>query len=248
MYQGETLAGNARRDAGRPAELSELIVLSPGVLTDLENLSTLAGEGGDPSLFDGGTNRYSYTRNDPINFSDPSGLDPCDCSQQKLVGLNPDLIEGVNYNKRDAVKLLFTPDFADRVSAQIRLMNSWGVVPQINDAYRTHDDQLAQWTRYKTRDDLKACNPDSTLPGADVCRHQLGNAVDINVRTKIDGEWFFNPDFGLIVAAMIENGFQWGGYWDDHDWVHFENWPAGTVQQRRELARQLEDYFNKCVK
>jgi len=197
----------------------------------------------DPAPFVGGTNLHAYAGNDPVNFGDPSGLDPCDCSQNLLTGLDPSLKEGVNYHLGSDVRPYFAPDFADRLSDAIRLLNSWGVVPTINDAYRTAEDQQ---TRFDNRSSLGACDP---VNGKDVCRHQLGYSTDLVVRTKIGGQWVFNPDFGLIVAAMIENDFNWGGRWNHPDWVHFENKPGGaSVQERRELAKQLEDFFNNCLK
>jgi len=200
----------------------------------------------DPGAFIGGTNFHAYAGDDPVNFGDPSGLDPCDCSQKLLTGLNSDLREGVNYTKGGDVKLAFRPDFADRLSTAIRTMNSQGVIPQINDAYRNYQDQKDQYTRFQQQGGLRACNPDKLK---DVCRHQLGYSVDLQVRSWRGDDWFITPDQSLIISAMLSNNFDWGGFWiDNPDWVHFENQPGGSVPARRETAKELEDFFNRCLK
>ena len=196
----------------------------------------------DPAAFANGNNLHTYAGNDPVNFGDPSGFDPCDCSQNLLTGIGSDLVAGVNYTLAPGVKPYFAPDFADRLNDAIRTLNGWGVVPRINDGYRTEADQEFQRERGGP---LGACNPH----GRDACKHQLGYSVDINVRTRVSpGYYVFNPDFGLIVAAMIISDIRWGGEFRTPDWVHFYNDAGGAnAKERKARAKQLEDFFNNCL-
>ncbi len=143
-------------------------------------------------------------------------------------------------------EIAFTPEFANRLSTAIRTLNSWGVAPQINGAYRTIEDQRQEWIN---RTSLGACNPDDE---AKACEHPLGYSVDLNVRTVHLGPnkdlWQFNPDFPQILLAMWDQHFDWGGFFSKPDWVHFYNDPPGSLQERRDLIKRLDDYFNQRLK
>ena len=202
----------------------------------------------DPAAFVAGTNLHAYAGNDPVNFGDPSGLDPCDCSQNLLTRLNPDLQEGVNYTTGKGIKPYFAPDVADKLSSAIRQLNAWGIVPQINDAYRTAADQVQ-----------RAGNPTPNIPVADPKKgpswHQLGYAVDLKVATQYGStidQTVFTWDAPTIVSVMSDAGFQWGGTFTDNqgnpkpDVVHFQIRPR--YSDRKDAARTLENFFNNCLK
>jgi hypothetical protein len=197
----------------------------------------------DPVAFVGGTNLHAYAGSDPINFGDPSGLACVNCDDRLLVELPKDL----QFRKGPGtVYPVFAPDVADELSAVIRSLN---VIPQMNDGYRTYSDQLAEWNRYNTQGGLLACNPESDTS---TCWHMFGYAVDFQVHRWITygGEklfWVPTPDGMEILMAMVGDGFKWGGTADP---VHFRlpGGPRlGSRDQRREEAKKLEDYFNKCI-
>jgi len=198
----------------------------------------------DPGAFVGGTNLHAYAGGDPDNFRDPSGLDPCDCSQNLLKRLDAD----IKYDPGSAkLHPVFTPDVADRLSAAIRLLNSWDITPQINSGYRTDTEQskLAK----EPVNGLPACDP-----RVKVCPHPMGYSVDINVRSSVGGSLDtdqFIWDAPTIISVMAQFGFGWAGTKEGtaYDPVHFDfdsiKYPYPWT---RETAKQLEDYFNRCLK
>jgi RHS repeat-associated protein len=198
----------------------------------------------DPAGFVSGNNLHAYAGNDPVNFGDPSGLAPCDCSQKLLTGLDADLVAGRDYTVKDGVHPYFAPDFAAELSARIRVLNSEGIIPQINDAYRTQNEQLLQ---FNTQKPGLACDP---ISGAEVCKHQLGYSVDIDL-SDVDaktGETVWNRNWLEIVAQVWGGNIKWGGFFNKPDWVHFYSDPGGAdVQARRDRAKQVEDYFTTCI-
>jgi RHS repeat-associated protein len=197
----------------------------------------------DPVGLASGTNLHIYAGNDPVNFGDPSGLDPCDCSQKLLVGLDGDLSEGVNYTRKRGVHAYFAPDFADRLSIAIRTLNSMGVVPRITDGYRTLAEQRKAAANPAS---YGVCNPDRKDA---VCKHMLGYSVDLHVGSGIDGYnvFVFTREFDDIYDVMRAIGIQWGGDFETPDWVHFYNNPLLSDSQVKASIRSLEDYFNNCL-
>jgi RHS repeat-associated protein len=114
--------------------------------------------------------------------------------QQALVPLP----EGLKYtvatpgpNSPD-VHVLFAPEVAKRLGEAIQELNKEGIVPKINSAFRTNDEQTYMQS-----------GGSGTNPAATVSWHQAGGAVDIN-GTK-------SPQFKTIIGVMEKHGFVWGG-------------------------------------
>jgi D-alanyl-D-alanine dipeptidase len=201
-----------------------------------------------------GNNLHAYAGNDPVNFGDPSGLAACPCSQNLLTGLDADLVAGRDYTVKDGVHPYFAPDFAAELSAAIRVLNSWGIIPRINDAYRT---QQEQQYLHDNPQEGGACDP-NPITGTKVCAHQLGYAGDlsfflrnskVSFKANLDYPTPYPTNSSLIVITMHDKNIGWGGFFDPHDRVHFYGDPGGAnVKARRDRATQLEDYFTKCIK
>jgi hypothetical protein len=113
------------------------------------------------------------------------------------------------------IRPFFAPDFAKRLSAAIIDMNNIGIVPQINDAFRTAADQ--HW--YQTNG--AGGNP----VNQGISDHQTGYAVDINGVTS-------------TMSAILQ---QWGLSPIPNDRPHFKI----TVDYKPGVAKQAEDYYWK---
>ncbi|HEX7314023.1 MAG TPA: RHS repeat-associated core domain-containing protein, partial [Pyrinomonadaceae bacterium] len=168
---------------------------------------------------------------DPVPSIDP-------CNPALLTSLDAD----VQYVNAARSRDLYAPEFATRFSAAIREMNAAGIVPTINQSFRTAADQQ------RMVDGASGSNPAAAVGYS---LHETGNAVDINGTRS--------PQFAIIREIMERHGFTWGGRWPNRpDRPHFELNPfgpkgaRGTPQRALWLSRvhdaavRASGYYNQC--
>jgi hypothetical protein len=146
--------------------------------------------------------------------------------QPALVSLSSD----VHYTVANAgpnspeVHPVFAPETADHLNAAFAELNKDGIVPQINSAFRTPDDQTHMQN-----------GGSGSNPAAKVSWHEAGAAVDIN-GTK-------SPQFQTIISVMKKNGFVWGGDFNSKkDPPHFDGRSfSGSLSQ---AVRKAQGYWD----
>jgi RHS repeat-associated protein len=123
------------------------------------------------------------------------------------------------------VHVLFAPEVATRLADAIRELNKEGIVPQINSAFRTNEEQAY----------MRAGGSGSN-PAAKVSWHQAGAAVDINGTRS--------PQFKTIIAVMEKHGFVWGGNFKPKaDAPHFDGRKfMGNLNQ---AVRKAQSYWDQ---
>jgi RHS repeat-associated protein len=199
----------------------------------------------DPAGFVSGNNLHAYAGNDPVNFGDPSGLAPCDCSQNLLTTLGHGLFSDPQYGVKDnTVHPYFAPDFAAKLGDAILILNFWGVLPLSTDGYRTKAEQEKAFANAEIQRN-PACNPAKS-----VCKHQLGYSVDFHVYDLVgrgeEQHRVYTADYPQIKRIMQSLHIEWGGSFKDD--VHFYIEPGGAGGQAGlDRVKQVEDYFTKCL-
>jgi len=102
------------------------------------------------------------------------------------------------------VHAVFSPATASRLDAAFAELNKLGIVPQVNSAFRTPEEQA-----------FMQCGGSGSNPAAKVSWHEAGAAVDINGTTS--------PQFRTIKTVMKKHRFKWGGeFHSKKDPPHFD--------------------------
>jgi RHS repeat-associated protein len=202
-------------------------------------------------------NRYLYTADDPINYTDPTGKIMAEegpllegsgggsfpCSGIGFLSTIECIAEAVaaairNHPERNAecplvgasgnyttnpnspwpVHDIWEPNTAAALGQAIEAMNSLGIIPQINEGFRTRAEQI------RVNSGASGRNP-SAAPGQSW--HEIGTAADIQLHRGADGQW--DATSQTIIDLMTKAGFTWGGTFTPKDNIHFQLGGAHTV-------------------
>jgi RHS repeat-associated protein len=168
---------------------------------------------------------------DPVGAGDGAVKGPSTiraCKATLLVPLDPSA--RVTFENSRVIPL-FAPAFAAALSGAIRDLNGQGIVPQIDQGYRTNTMQV------RMGNGGSGPNP-AARPGYSL--HQAGYAVDISGTAS--------RQFGAIKAIMASYGMAWGGNFRPRpDLPHFYIDPFRNLSERHAAVALAAAFYKDCV-
>ena len=175
----------------------------------------------------GGLNLYGYAAGDPINGSDPFGLDP---SYDLIVRYVAGEIGGGSARNQEAISTLANEATQRAVRALINRSAIVGVTLVIADAYRSiaaqNDLYMIGRSSYCDSDFFCLIDSRKTVTNATggSSWHNFGFAVDVYPLQEGRINWnATRADYEPVVKIGIALGFEWGGNWKSQvDKPHFQ--------------------------